>query len=402
MKACILSLIVILATFVAGGVAQAAKTLDGTLHIAVVTDMSGPFSDVAGQGAVIAAELAVDDFRAESGRSDILLSTVDHHNSPAEAVSAVQSLNRKHPLDALVELSGSGIPSAMQQLAEQLDLITLYTGAASPNQVQGGCRDAAMYWGYDAFALGSVISRQIFGNGWQLWTLFTPDGDLGKSYQSDLNRRIKSSGGFAQESVTYPLGSKDISGPLMEAFASDTEAVAIAAGGADLRTVIRQSYELGLTHAEKGLAIINMSIYDVHSLGLYVTSGLEFAVPFYWNADARARAFSDHFRQRDGQVPSGTDAAVYSAVLHLLRAYAAADSERTSAIAAQMRKMPVDDFYARGGKIRADGRLMHPMYRVRVKRPRDSKTSWDYLQILDTIPADAAFEPISGQGCGRS
>lgn len=373
------------------------------IHVAVVTDMMGSFSDVSGQGSVIAAELAREDFLSAYGdRFSIKISVIDHRNDARSALKAISDLHKTSPIHALVDLSGHSIAHPMQRLAADSRIITILSGNISSLPSRNACSPTSFYWGYDAYALGAVMSSQILKNKWHSWTLVVPEGDLGNALSQDLTLRARTTGGFVASTIKYVPGTRDPSNQLMTAAtAQDSEAIAIATIGTDLKTIIRYAYELGLQQAEKGLAVVNMSVYDVRSLGIYTTKDLEFAVPFYWNYDERTRDFSERFVQRHGSVPSGNHAAVYSAVSHLLKAADLADTTEPQVIAESMKEILVDDFFGRGGNIRNDGRLVHPMYWVRVKHPKDVLREWDYLQVIAEIPADAATKPLSMTGCSQ-
>ena len=66
---------------------------------------------------------------------------------------------------------------------------------------------------------------------------------------------------------------------------------------------------------------------------------------------------------------------------------------------AKLKSMDVSDFFAVHGKIRADGRMVHDMYLMEVKKPSESKGEWDLLKIVKTIPANDAFMPLSESTC---
>jgi len=372
---------------------------DNEVHIAVVTDLGGYLSERAGQGSAVAARLAMEDAAAFTGRTRIRLSVIDHRNDADHAIAEIRSLHLSQGLDAIVEMASPGMPQPLNALAEELGLVALNSIGITATETDA-CSSLGLHWGPDTYSLGALIAGQIFANHWHLWTLFTPAGVLGSNFQADIGRRINISGAHVAHTVEHPLGGGNVSAELTQALKSDGEAIAIATAGTELRNVIRQGYELGMHTSGKGLAVINMSIFDVQSLGLYVTAGLQFAVPFYWDRTEDSRAFSERFRQRTGTVPSEVHASVYSAVKHYLRAVAHIRSDNPVGVVEAMKALPVDDFYAGGSRVRADGRLLHPMYWVQVKKPGQSARTWDYLEVLETIPADAAFLPMSESTCG--
>lgn len=368
------------------------------IHIAVVSDLGGYLAESSGQGSIMAADLAVADRAAIIGDTPVRLSLIDHKHDPARARREVRQLHAAEGLDAIVEMASPNVALALYQLAAELDIVALHSvGVSGKSQV--ACSPHALEWGPGTYSLGALIAGQIFANQWHLWTLFTPEGQVGENFRSDLSRRIRASGGHVSSAVEHPLGGVDVSAQLIEAVESDSEAVVIATAGTELRNVIRQVYELGIGR-RKGLAIINISVFDVRSLGLYAAGGLEFATAFYWDRNDATRAFSERFRKRAGVVPSEVHASVYSAVSHYLRAAMEVGSDRPELVVEAMKATPVQDFYADGAELRADGRLMHAMQWVRVKRSAESAYAWDYLDILEVIPGQAAFLPMSSASCG--
>ena len=369
------------------------------IHIAVVTDIGGSFSDVAGTGATVAADLAIEDVGGRIGRTPIHLSTVDHRNDPTIAAEAVRTLHAQRPISVIAELGGTDVSLPLQTLADELGIAALHSGSLTSALTGEACSPNAVHWGYDTYSLGSVISSQIFSNSWHLWTILTPEGDVGDGFRDDLTRRIHASGGFVTDVVRYPFGALDLTEALIAAENGEGEAIAVATAGEDLTNMLRQMYERGLNRSDKGVAIINMSVHDVQALGLYVTTGLEFTVPFYWDHDDQTRAFAQRFWNRAGTFPSAVHAAVYSSVRSYLQAADAVRTDNPERVIGRMRETPVNDFFGRGGEIRPDGRLMHPKYRVRVKTARESQGIGDYLDVIEEIPADAAFPPLSQSAC---
>jgi len=142
-------------------------------------------------------------------------------------------------------------------------------------------------------------------------------------------------------------------------------------------------------------------VNDVHALGLRTAQGLIFTESFYWDRNEPSRAFAKRFApQSKGNMPSMVQAGVYGAVTHYLKAVAALqDDTDGKAIVAKMRDMPTDDPLFGQGTIRADGRKIHDMFLLEVKRPADSKGPWDYMKIRATIPAAEAFRPLKDGGC---
>ena len=93
------------------------------------------------------------------------------------------------------------------------------------------------------------------------------------------------------------------------------------------------------------------------------------------------------------------DAGDYSSTMHYLKAIAAAGTDDAKAVMAKMRKLPVNDFFAKNGKLREDGRFIHDMYVYEVKKPSESKYAWDYEKLRAVIPGDEAFRSVADSKC---
>lgn len=85
--------------------------------------------------------------------------------------------------------------------------------------------------------------------------------------------------------------------------------------------------------------------------------------------------------------------------MHYLEAVKAAGTDDTAAVMKKMKELPINDFFAKNGRIREDGRMVHDMYLVQVKKPSESKYPWDYYTVKAVIPADKAFRPLAESTC---
>ena len=126
---------------------------------------------------------------------------------------------------------------------------------------------------------------------------------------------------------------------------------------------------------------------------MFITTG------FYWDQDEQTRAFSRRYFERTKKMPTMMQAAVYSAVLHYLKAIKAAGTDDAQAVMAKMKATEVNDAVVRKGKIRDDGRLVHDMMLVQVKTPAESTRAWDLYKIKQVIPGDQAFHSLALSRC---
>ena len=201
--------------------------------------------------------------------------------------------------------------------------------------------------------------------------------------------------------MRHPFPGTDFSSFLLKAQASKAQVIAFANAGGDTINSIKQAAEFGIVNEGTSLAGLLVFVNDVHALGLRTAQGLIFTESFYWDRNEGSRAFSKRFApQSKGNMPSMVQAGVYGAVTHYLKTVAALqDDADGKAIVAKMKDTPTDDLLFGKGTIRADGRKIHDMFLLEVKRPADSKGPWDYMKIRATIPAAEAFRPLKDGGC---
>jgi branched-chain amino acid transport system substrate-binding protein len=140
-------------------------------------------------------------------------------------------------------------------------------------------------------------------------------------------------------------------------------------------------------------------VTDIDSVGLETAQGMLLAEAFYWDLNDDTRAFSKRFMERVKRVPTSAQAGVYSSVTHYLKAVKAAGTTDSAAVIKVMKDTPVNDMFARNGKIREDGRMVHEMYLFEVKKPSESKARWDDYKLIGTVPANEAFQSLELSRC---
>lgn len=378
---------------------SAAGFSDDEVRIGLLTDLSNIYSDIAGQGAVIAAEMAVEDFGGEVNGHKIVLIPKDHESNGDIATRQAHALIKDRDVDAFAELVSSSTAIPVQAIARKHKLITLISGAGSSSLTGKNCSPTGMHWAYDTYALAAGTAKAVVQQGGKTWFFLTADYSFGHSLQDDTARIVKQAGGKVVGSALHPFKGTDFSTFLLEAQSSGAEVVALADAGGDTKHMIRQAYEFGVMEGGQQLAALLMFITDIRSLGLYVSSGLKLTTGFYWDTNKETRAWSRRFAKREGAMPTMVQASVYSSLTHYFKAMEAADTDDGPAVAKKMKEMPVHDFFAKNGKVRADGRMVHDMYLVEVKKPSQSKEAWDYFHVLQTIPGNQAFRPMSEGHC---
>lgn len=377
----------------------AAKISDGVVKIGVLTDMSGTYSDLAGPGSVIAVQMAVKDFIArEKPGFKIEVISADHQNKGDIAAKKAREWIDRDKVDVITDLMTTSAALAVMKVAKEKNRITLVSGAASTPITNEQCTDTNVHWTYDTYALAHGTGRAVVQQGGKTWFFLTADYAFGKALEKDTTTEILANGGKVLGHVLHPFPSSDFSSFLLRAQASGAQVIGLANAGNDTVNAIKQAAELGVT-PKQHLAGLLMFITDVHTLGLKATQGMYLTTGFYWNMNKETRAWSYRFFELRKSMPTMVQAGDYSAVYHYLKAVKAAGTDDTMTVMAKMREMPINDFFAKNGKIRVDGRMVHDMYLAQVKKPSESKGPWDYYNIRQVIPGDQAFMPLSESKC---
>jgi branched-chain amino acid transport system substrate-binding protein len=259
--------------------------------------------------------------------------------------------------------------------------------------------ETGFHWAYDTYSNSVPLARAMVGFRLNSWFFITVNNAFGQSLESDATAAVVGAGGRVVGHSRHELNAAVFNPQLAAAQDSGARVIALANAGGDTIKAVKDAAELGISSRSQALAPLLVFLTDVHSIGLDVAKGMTFIDGFYWNADSEARAWSKRFFAKRGVMPTMAHAGVYSAVRHYLRAVQAVGSDDALAVAAKMRELSVDDFFAKGGQIRPDGRLIHDMYLVQVKQPAQSRQPWDYYDILSTIPREKAFRPLAESVC---
>lgn len=382
-----------------GGTAHA-EISDGAIRIGVLNDQSGLYADLSGEGSLVAARMAVEDFGGTVNGVPIEILSADHQNKPDVGSALAREWIDEDGVDLIVDVPTSSVALAVQQVTAQKDTAFINSGAATSALTNEQCAPTFVHWTYDTYALSVGTGKAVVDEGGKTWFFLTADYAFGHQLEKDTAAVVEANGGTVVGSVNHPLSSSDFSSFLLQAQASGADVIGLANAGGDTTNAIKQANSFGITSGGQKLAALLGFITDVHALGLDVAQGLTLTTGFYWDRDDDTRAFAERFAERmDGQMPTMVHAGVYSAVQHYLKAVAAIDEDGGEAVVSQMKTMPISDFFAPEGRIRADGRMVHDMYLVQVKAPAESKGPWDYYTILQTIPGDTAFKPLEDSAC---
>jgi branched-chain amino acid transport system substrate-binding protein len=376
-----------------------AQVSDNVVRIGVLTDLSGTYSDLSGSGAVLATQMAIDDFIAkEKPAFKIEMVSADHQNKGDISSNKAREWFEKDKVDVVTELVTTSTALAVMKIAKEKNRIALISGAASTRITNEDCNDVTVHWTYDTYAVANGTAKAVVKQGGKSWFFLTADYAFGHSLEKDSSDVVKANGGTVLGAVRHPFPGTDFSSFLLKAQSSGAQVIGLANAGTDTTNSIKQAAEFGIT-PKQSLAGLLVFITDVHSLGLKTTQNMYLTEGFYWNLNDDTRAWSKRFFDKHKRMPTMVQAGQYSSVSHYLKAVKAVGGDDTGTVMAQMKKTPVNDFFAKNGQIRDDGRMVHDVYLLQVKKPGESATPWDYYHVRATIPAAEAFQPMSASRC---
>jgi branched-chain amino acid transport system substrate-binding protein len=388
-----------LAALAAAPASAQQKVSDGAVRIGVLTDMTGYYSDLAGPGSVLAARMAVEDFGGKVAGAPIEVVSADHQNKADIASNTARKWFDENKVDVIADLVSSSTAGAVMPVAAEKKRITLLSGPATTAFTGEKCTPYNVHYTYNNWALANGTGREVVKNGGDSWFFVTADYIFGKSLEEDTSRVVKEAGGKVLGAARHPSpGTTDFSSYLLQAQASGSKIVGLANAGADTVNCVRQAAEFGITPKQQ-LAGLLIFISEIHALGLKNAQGLYATTAFYWDLNDETRKWSKRFFEKHRKMPTMVQAGVYSAVTHYLAAVKAAGTDDADAVIKRMKDTPVNDFFAKNGRIGPDGLHRHDMYLVQVKTPQESKYPWDYYKIVKTIPAAEAFPSVEQQKC---
>ncbi|HKW39105.1 MAG TPA: ABC transporter substrate-binding protein [Burkholderiales bacterium] len=379
------------------GLAQAQEPV----RIGVLNDQSSVYADFQGKGSVLAAEMAVEDYGGRAAGRKVEVLSADHQNKPDVGSAIARKWLDQDGVDLIVDLPNSAVALAVNEVVRQKNRVMIGSGAGTSELTGSKCSPNTVHWTYDTWAYGHSLAKAVVQRGGKTWFFITADYAFGHDLERQATDQLVRDGGKVVGGVRAPLGTPDFSSFLLQAQSSGAQVVALAVAGGDTTNSLKQASEFGLT-AKQSMVSLIFTLNNVPALGLKASQGVLTVNPFYWDMNPGTRAFSLRFRKRahNGAMPNDMQAGVYSAVLHFLKAVdkvgGATDGR---AVVAAMKAMPTDDPLFGKGRIREDGRKLHPMYLLQVKSPGESKGDWDYYKVVSTIPAEQAFRPMSEGNC---
>ncbi|TVP51495.1 MAG: ABC transporter substrate-binding protein [Halomonas sp.] len=372
---------------------------DGEVRIGYLADMSGTYRDLAGPGGQRAMEMAVADFGGSVNGSPIVTFSADDRNSADVGANTVREWIDQRNVDMVAGLVASSVTIAVTRVLEENNGLGIVSGSAASSITNEHCTPNHIHWVYDTYPLANGTARAVVEQGGDSWFMLTADYAFGHALEGDVTRVVEESGGEIVGRVRHPFPTSDFSSYILQAQGSGAKIIGLANAGADTVNAITTASQFGITEAGQQLAGLLIFLNDVHALGLDATQGLLLTTGWYWDMDDEAREWSERYYEEMGRMPTMVQAGIYSSTMHYLKAVEAAGTDDPETVRAQMAEMPVEDFFARNGSIREDGRMIHDMYLAQVKTPEESTGEWDLYEILSTIPAEEAYRPLSESQC---
>ena len=390
---------VLLAAVAAGGLVLVGPVMAQGVKIGILNDQSGVYADYGGKYSVEAARMAIEDFGGSVLGQKIEMISADHQNKPDLATAIARRWYEVEGVDMITELTTSSVALAVQELSKEKKKIDIVVGAATSRLSGDACTPYGFHWAYDTHALAVGTGGALVEAGGDTWVFMTADYAFGYALEKDTGDLVKAKGGKVLGSVRIPLNSSDFSSFLLQAQSSKAKIIGLANAGLDTTNSIKQAAEFGIVAGGQKLAGLLMTLAEVHGLGLQAAQGLVLTEGFYWDQNDKTRAFSERFMKLTGRMPNMIQAGTYSATLQYLKAVKAAGTKDSDAVAKKLKELPVDDVFAQGGKVLANGRMVHDLYLFEVKKPSESKKPWDYYKQLAVVPGDKAFPSAKDSGC---
>ncbi len=377
-----------------------AQISGNVVKIGLLNDQSSLYADLTGQGSVVAARMAVEDFGAAKKGIKVEIIFADHQNKADVGSQIARKWYDAEGVDVIVDTPNSAVALAVNQITREKGKAFIVSGAATADLTGKACSPNTVHWTYDTWMLANGTANAIMKTGGDSWYFLTADYAFGHALERDTEAVVTKMGGKILGKVRHPLNTQDFSSFLLQAQASKAKIVGLANAGGDTTNAIKQAAEFGIVKGGQNLAGLLVFLTDIHGLGLDKAQGLIFTETFYWDQNDASRAFAKRFAALNKNIhPTMIHAGVYSGVLHYLKAIEALKDDDGSKVIAKMKETPTDDPLFGKGTIRADGRKIHPAYLFEVKKPAESKGPWDYYKTRATIPAEQAFRPMDQGDC---
>jgi branched-chain amino acid transport system substrate-binding protein len=369
------------------------------LKIGGILDMSSLYADITGAGSLEATKMAAEDAGGEVLGRKIEVIAADHLNKADLAANIARDMLDNQGVEMIYDVAASATALAALEVAKSRNKIIMFNGPGSIRLTNEACTPLSVHYVFDTYAQANVTGLAAVKSGLDSWFFLTADYAFGQDLEKDTTSVVLKTGGKVLGAVRHPLNTSDFSSFLLQAQASKAKVIGLANAGGDTINSIKQGAEFGLMKGGQKMSPLLAFVTDIDSVGLETAQGLLLAEAFYWDLNDDTRAFSKRFMERVKRVPTSAQAGVYSSVSHYLKAVKAAGTTDAAAVMKVMKETPINDFFAKNGRIREDGRMVHDMYLFEVKKPSESKGRWDDYKLLATVPGNEAFQSLEVSRC---
>jgi branched-chain amino acid transport system substrate-binding protein len=380
------------------GQAAHADVSDDVVRIGFITDLSGVYSDIDGPAGADAIRMAIADFGGTVNGKKIELLVMDHQNKADIATARAREWFDQQKIDMLVGGTNSGVALALAGVAAEKKKPFIAIGPGASDLTTAQCSPYTIHYAYDTVAMARGTGKAVVKDGGKTWFFLTADYAFGQALERDTAAVVKASGGEVKGQVRAPLSTADFSSFLLQAQASGAQILGLANAGGDTINSIKAANEFGVTATMK-MAGLLIFINDIHALGLKATQGMYLTDGWYWDQSDATRAWSAKFEEKAKRKPSMLQAADYSSVTFYLNAVKATGTDDTDTVMKWMKSNKINDFFAQGGYVREDGRMVHDMFLMQVKTPAESKAPWDYYKVLAKLPGEEVFTTLAETTC---
>ena len=360
-----------------------------------IGDLSGLYTDIEGAGGIEAVKMAIADFGGTVLDRNIVTLAADHQNKPNIGASKFREWADQKGLNVLLGGSNTAVAIAMAKIAAEKKVVYVVIGAVGASLSNEDCTPYSVHYVIDTTALANGTATAMVERGGKTWFYLTADYAFGTQLQNTASKVVEAKGGRNLGAVRVPLATADFSSFLLQAQASGAQVLGLVNAGADFANSLKAANEFGLTRTMKPAAL-DTYISDIHSVGLQMAQGLFLTTAWYWDLNDETRAFAKRYFEKMKREPTMNHAGYYSATLTYLRAVKAVGTTDADKVMAELKRTKINDMFVKGGYIRADGLMIHPVYVMQVKSPQESKYPWDYYKVVRTMSGEEAFGPMTG------
>jgi branched-chain amino acid transport system substrate-binding protein len=373
----------------------AAPAAASDVVIGDIDDLSGVYSDNGGAGGIEAIKMAIADFGGSVLGRRIVLLYADHQNKPDIGASKAREWTDQRGLNMLLAGANTGAAIAMSKVIAAKKVPYFVIGSAGASLVNEDCTAYSVQYVYNTTALANGTASAVVKSGGKTWFYLTADYAFGTQLQAAASKVVEANGGKNRGAVRVPLSASDFSSFLLQAQSSGAQVLGLANAGDDFINSLKSANEFGITRTMTPAGLL-VFVNNIDSIGLQIAQGLYLTTGWYWDLNADSRAFGKRYFDKMKKEPSMVQSGYYSATLTYLKAVAAAGTTDADQVMATLKKMKINDMFAKGGYIRADGVMIHDMYVMQVKSPQESKYPWDYYKVVKVMSGEEAFGPITG------